>query len=197
MTTFRKTAIALAFLCAPAAIARAEEITVTTQDTEVQKNRTEWVRHEEPVYKPGAHLIDLSKLDVNADGILTKHEVGQALFKIFDTDGNDLVDNKEFDNKVIATVVPMKETEQVSWYSGDNETPDKTMVSTSAFLKETQLSRFDAAGDGLSAHDFAAKSFADADIDHDHFVDLKEWQGAYDALINAQNLDKQKFSVNK
>lgn len=198
MKTLKHSAIALVLLCASTSLVRAEEVTtVTTHDVTVEKNRTEWVKHEEPMYKPGSNVLDLSQLDVNHDGILTKNEIGAALFRIFDTDGNQLIDNVEFEKKVIATVVPMKATETVSWYSGDNEVPDKTVVSTADFMKATQLARFDKNGDGLSPRDFAAKTFEDADINHDHFVDMKEWQGAYNAAINAQNVKEQQFSTNK
>lgn len=191
-------ALALRLLCVQAAQAEDTMLTTTTvQNVTVEKTRTDWVKHEETVYPPGTHLIDLAKLDANGDGILTRHEVGAALFHIFDADGNNLIDNVEFEKKAIATVVPVKETQKISYYSGDNDVPDKTVVSSEDFLKATQLARFGISGAGLSPHDFAGKNFADADINHDHFIDMKEWVGAYDAAVNAENVKKQEFSLNK
>ncbi|MBW7910578.1 MAG: hypothetical protein H3C49_04805 [Alphaproteobacteria bacterium] len=54
-------------------------------------------------------------------------------------------------------------------------------------MKKTQLSRFDMVGEGISPHDFMGKSFMLVDIDRSRFVEINEWRGAYDALINQQN----------
>jgi hypothetical protein len=194
---FMATAMALVLLAAPAGMARAEDVMTTTTTETVTKSRVDWEKKEEPIIKPGTHLLNLSEFDANKDGRLTRAEIGEKLFHVFDTDGNNLVDNVEYEKKLIATIVPVKETEKIAFYSGDNATPDKTITTVGDILKVTQLARFDKALDGLSPHDFAGKDFADADVDNDHFVKLEEWQGAYDAIINAENQEQQKFSTNK
>jgi hypothetical protein len=196
-TLLSATAIALALFCAPANQARAEDVMTTTTTETVTKSRVDWEKKEEPIIKPGTHLLNLLEFDADKDGRLTRAEIGGKLFHIFDTDGNNLVDNVEYEKKLIATIVPVKETEKIAFYSGDNATPDKTITTVGDILKVTQLARFDKALDGLSPHDFAGKDFAAADVDNDHFVKIEEWQGAYDAIINAENQDKQKFSTNK
>ncbi|MEZ0226279.1 MAG: hypothetical protein ACAH83_17110 [Alphaproteobacteria bacterium] len=190
------TAMALVLLAAPA-VSQAEDVMTTTTTETVTKSRVDWEKKEEPMVKPGTHLLNLTEFDANKDGRLTRAEIGEKLFHIFDTDGNNLVDNVEYEKKLVATIVPVKETEKIAFYSGDNVTPDKTITTSQDILKVTQLARFDKAGDGLSPHDFAAKDFAGADVDNDHFVKVEEWQGAYDAVINAENEDKQKFNTNK
>ena len=189
------TAMALVLLTASAA--RAEDVMTTTTTETVTKSRVDWEKKEEPIIKPGAHGLNLSEFDANKDGRLTRAETGEKLFHIFDTDGNNLVDNVEYEKKLIATIVPVKETEKIAFYSGDNATPDKTITTVGDILKVTQLARFDKALDGLSPKDFASRDYADADVNKDHFVDLSEWQGAYNASIDAENQDKQKFSTNK
>lgn len=197
-TTLSATAIALALFCAPANQTRAEDvITTTTTEEAVTKSRVEWEKKEEPIIKPGAQLLNLNEFDGNKDGRLTRAEIGGKLFHIFDTDGNNLIDNVEYEKKLVATIVPVKETEKIAFYSGDNLTPDKTITSTEAILKATQLARFDAAGDGLSPRDFAAEPFEKADVSNDRFVAIEEWQGAYDALIDSENKKKQLFNTNK
>jgi hypothetical protein len=190
------TAMALVLLAAPAA-SKAEDVMTTTTTETITKSRVDWEKKEEPIIRPGAHLLNLLEFDADKDGRLTRAEIGGKLFHIFDTDGNNLIDNVEYEKKLIATIVPVKETEKIAFYSGDNITPDKTITTVGDILKVTQLARFDKALDGLSPHDFAARDFADADVDNDHFVKIEEWQGAYDAIINAENEEKQKFSTNK
>lgn len=187
------TAMALVLLAAPAARA-ADAITT---ETSVTKSRVDWERREEPIYKPGAQVLNLAEFDANKDGRLTRAEIGEKLFHVFDTDGNNLIDNLEYKKKLVATIVPVKETEKIAFYTGDNITPDKTVTSTQDILRVTQLARFDAAGDGLSPSDFAAEPFEKADVSHDRFIGIDEWQGAYDALVNSENKKKQLYNTNK
>src|SRR5690606_33257010 len=57
---------------------------------------------------PNVQKTNFSAFDLNGDNILSMSEVGQKLFYVFDTDGNEVLDNIEFNNKKIMTIIPME-----------------------------------------------------------------------------------------
>jgi len=130
-----------------------------------------------------ANIVDYRMFDINGDGTLTREEVGQKLFYVFDTDGNQLIDNIEWSKPMVITFAPMeKQVIHYVDYNGDGLT-DQTTVTRQMFLERTGLSRFDKTGNGLSARDFLNEAFKKADRDWSGQIDIKEWQQAYDASL--------------
>jgi len=139
--------------------------------------------HVTPKPYAGPDIVDYSVFDTNGDGIMTMPEVGEKLFYVFDTDGNQLIDNIEWSKPMVITFAPMeKKTVQYVDYNGDGQA-DATTVSSQMFLQQTGLSRFDQNGNGLSAKDFLGKAFKKADRDWSGQIDIKEWKEAYMASL--------------
>lgn len=128
---------------------------------------------------PGSKTINLAEFDINKNGILSTFEVGEMLFKLFDTDSNNVIDNMEYENRAILTVVPMEKTTTITYdYDGDG-TADQTQVTSETFLQNTQLARFGANPAGLSPREVVDKDFLTADADHMAGIDRTEWKNAY------------------
>lgn len=179
-------AMTVSFGAASMAEQPAEQAAAAEQ--KVVKQRVETTTTTRQILPPtGTRLVNLMDYDANNDGVLSTREVGEMLFKLFDSDGNMLIDNQEFEKRNVMSLVPM-EKETVVQYDFDNDgLADKVERAHETFMKKTQLSRFDMVGEGISPHDFMGKSFMLVDIDRSRFVEINEWRGAYDALINQQN----------
>lgn len=135
----------------------------------------------------GTRLVNFSDFDLNQDGILSTFEVGEMLFKLFDADGNEVIDNVEFERRNVMTLVPM-EKETITSYDFDNDgLADRVERSYERVLEETHLSRFDNGGDGISPRDFVGKSFLAMDVNRDKAIELSEWRGAYIESIAEKN----------
>jgi len=137
--------------------------------------------------KTGTRLINFMDFDMNQDGILSTFEIGEMLFKLFDSDGNQVIDNVEFEHRNVMTLVPM-ETETIVTYDFDNDgQADRVERSYERALEETQLSRFDNGGEGISPRDFVEKSFLEMDVNRSKMIELSEWRGAYIESIAEKN----------
>lgn len=146
---------------------------------------------EQVLPKTGTRLINFMDFDLNQDGILSTFEIGEMLFKLFDADGNEVIDNVEYEHRNIMTIVPM-ETETTVSYDFDNDGQvDRIERSYERVLEETKLSRFDNSGEGISPRDFAGKSFLEMDVNRSKMIELNEWRGAYIESI-AQKNEKQR-----
>ena len=146
------------------------------------------------VATPGTRLYTILDFDANNDLILSLDDVGVKLFDMYDTDGNDVIDNIEFDRRAVLTMAPMQQKTTVSYdFDGDGRA-DQVDTTMEVFQQRTGLSVFDHNGDGLSAREFTGRHFNEADINNDHAVDLKEWQGSYVAYIDAKNKEKAQFN---
>jgi hypothetical protein len=153
-----------------------------------------WESTEKTMVPPGSRLFRLEDIDDNHDGMISRAEVGDHMFKMFDTDGNEVVDNIEYERKAVLTVVPVEKTTKITYDFDNDGKPDETKETGEDFMKATQLTRFDAKGDGLSPHDFMERDFLAADVNRDHVVDEKEWLGSYDALIDKKNKENARFN---
>jgi hypothetical protein len=149
---------------------------------------------QEKAPETGARIVNFMDFDMNKDGMLSTKEVGDMLFKLFDGDGNDIIDNVEFEHKAVLTVVPVTKKTVVTYDFDNDGMPDKIQRSYENFTRDTELSRFDETGDGLSPHEFSKMDFMQMDANHDKAIDKKEWQASYIASI-AMDIAAHKDSV--
>lgn len=168
--------IALAIPCLPAHA----QVQTTEQVVKIETR-------EDVVVPTGVTTFRIEDFDLNGDGALATQEVGDRLFKMYDVDGNGVIDNLEYARKALATLQPVERTTTITYDLTGNGTPDKQETSHERFLRETQLSRFDKNNNGLSARDLLDRNFRQADINDDKFISLKEWRGAYNAAIDRSN----------
>lgn len=148
---------------------------------------TEKTTSEKPIVAVGTQAVDFMAYDANKDGILSMNEVGEMLFKLYDTDGNQVLDNIEFERKAVLTITPVEKMTVVKYDFNNDGIADQANYNYETFLKDTQLSRFDQNKDGLSPHEFTGREFIVADINNDKVVDLNEWKGSYIASIDKKN----------
>lgn len=141
---------------------------------------------ERTVLAPGTRVYKLSDVDVDGDGMLSRADVGKFLFKLYDTDGNMVIDNIEYERPLILTVLPVERETIVTYDLNGDGTADGKEVTYEVYMRETMLSRFSKNEKGLSAHDFTGKTFRNADINKNHFVDIKEWEATYNEALNSQ-----------
>lgn len=123
--------------------------------------------------------LDIMAYDLNRDGVLEMDEIGEKLFYQFDTDGNEILDNTEFDRPAVITLTPMEVTTITTTdYTGNGEA-DAQVVEVDTFMETSGLVLFDEDDNGLSAHEFIDKSLLQLDINKDGVVELDEWKNAY------------------
>jgi hypothetical protein len=127
----------------------------------------------------GSTTINLRDFDMNQNGILSSNEVGEMLFKLFDTDSSNVIDSDEYEKRSILTVVPMEKQTTVSYDFDNDGIADKTQTTSEIFSQNTQLSRFGGNPDGLSPHEFLDKPYSMVDRDDTGGIDRTEWKTAY------------------
>jgi hypothetical protein len=128
-------------------------------------------------------IINLNNFDLNKNGILSTFEVGEMLFKLFDTDTSGSIDSAEYAFKSVLTVAPMEKTTVISYDYDNDGIADKTQYTFDKFTQDTQLARFDKNKDGLSPREFIDKTLTDIDTDNNHRIELMEWRNAYMSRI--------------
>ena len=134
---------------------------------------------EQTVDVPGVNQVQFSKFDVNGDGQYSMDEVGETLFYMFDTDGNEVVDNIEWTNKNVMTIIPI-EREQFTYFDANNDgNAEIATHSYESFYKASGLMAFDENQDGLSAEEFIGEGFEVLDINQDKVISLEEWEDVY------------------
>ena len=143
---------------------------------------------------PNVKKTNFSAFDLNLDGTLSMKEVGTKLFYIFDTDGNEVIDNIEFDHKQVMTIIPMeKDTYTYIDWDNDGDT-DQATFTYETFFKESGLMRFDDNMDGLSAADFIEYSFLELDDDNSKVIELNEWKEAYEQSSSPPNAEQERYN---
>ncbi len=137
--------------------------------------------------------LTLAEFDLNNDHRLDMNEVGKQLFYIFDKDGNEVIDNIEFDDNAVLTVRPV-DVEKYTFvdYNSDG------LVDSSSYTYETMyqqsgLIRFDNNQDGLSPADFLEASFLEMDDNKDKTIDLQEFSEAYIASRSPANAEQERY----
>lgn len=164
------TAVAVAALVGVASAAQAESVAVTTSTyTETR-----------PVPLDGVTMVNFSAFDTNKDGIYTKDEVGERLFRVFDQDGNHMIDDQEWNVRNVLTIQPMEQTTIRTVDYGSDGIIDRQSETYTTFLNQSGLARFTNNPQGLSAADFTDIPFNVVDTSGDHMIELNEWKVAYD-----------------
>lgn len=134
----------------------------------------------------GAIPVNFAYLDVNADGILSRKEVGEKLFFLFDTDGNKVIDNVEIKKNQVITLVPLEKTQLTMIDFDDDGKADVVDVTSDQFMDYSMLNRFDKDNDGLSAEEFIGHSALELDTDKSGVVEYPEWKEAYDRSVTPE-----------
>lgn len=132
-----------------------------------------------PTMIEGTIPVNFVYLDVNADGVLSRAEVGEKLFFLFDTDGNKVVDNVEIKKNQVITVIPFEKTQLTMIDFDDDGKADVVNVTSDDFMNFSMLNRFDKDNDGLSAEEFIGHSALELDTDKSGVVEYPEWKEVY------------------
>ncbi len=132
-----------------------------------------------PKALPYSNTVNLASFDLNNDGVLTRDEIGEKLFRIFDRDGNLLIDNIEMETPSLVLLSPMVKTKTVTIDYFSEKKPTQKVVTYEDFIRRSGLSRFDKAQDGLSPRDFLQMSFKEVNVKNDIAIDIYEWKRAY------------------
>lgn len=161
--------------------ARAETVETSTttvvKDVPATKYQSTTVTQQKDI--PGVTKINFSDFDVNHDGILSMQEVGKKLFYIFDTDGNEVIDNIEFNKSKVMTIIPM-EAKTITLVDYDNDgVADQKSYTYEAFLDQSGLAIFDKDKDGLSASEFINTGFQKIDTNDNNTIEPQEWDEIY------------------
>lgn len=164
---------------------------VTGGAAQAETVRTQTVVHQADI--PNMEKVDFTIFDINNDGILSMSEVGKKLFRIFDTDGNMVLDNIEFHNKKMMTIIPMeKSTLTLVDYDNDGVV-DKSAYEYDTFIQQSRLSRFDEDKDGLSPVEFTGNSFLELDDDKSKAIELEEWEEAYTVMVHPKAAEQERY----
>jgi len=168
--------------------------TVTTeQPGTVVKTETTTSGEQHIISGRGERTLTFADFDLNHDGVLSMDEVAQKMFRIYDLDGNGVIDNNEYEQHTVVTFTPEEKTTITSY---TNEDPaDGTKYTRESFMKASRLDSLTSVKQGLSPHEFIGRDFASVDVNHDHGIDMKEWRGTYIASIDKKN--KENAETNK
>ncbi len=147
-----------------------------------------------PQEMENANMIDFGAFDRNNDGVLSMAEVGEKLFYVFDRDGNEIIDNIEFEQNSMMTITPMeKETITMVDHYGDGDY-EKVTYTYETFLRESQLIRFADDHNGLSPEEFIGSSFLIMDDNDDKAIDLEEWKEGYIEMVKPKSAEQERYN---
>lgn len=159
-----------------------------------QAETTHVVTHVQTQDLENVNQIQFSAFDVNHDGIYSKEEVGEKLFYVFDLDGNEVIDNLEWDNRSVYTIMPMeKETYKFVDYDNDGVAEEESYT-YEQFYAESGLLRFDKNKNGLSPKEFIGVGFEKLDDDETKTIELDEWQEAYIESLSPENAQQDNYN---
>jgi hypothetical protein len=177
-------------MCSAAAVALLTTAVISTAGAETV--RTE-VRTETQTLED-VNQIPFSMFDVNKDGIFEKEEVGEQLFYVFDRDGNEVIDNIEWDMKSVYTIMPMEKTTYKFVDYDDDGLTDETTYTYETFYKASGLIRFDNNQDGLSPAEFIGVGFLNLDDSGNKMIELEEWKEAYTVSLSPKNAEMERYN---
>lgn len=160
----------------------------------VQADTVKTEVHVEQKTLPDIQEVNFSAFDLNQDGEFTKQEIGERLFASFDRDGNQLIDNIEWDSKTVMTIIPM-EVKTLTYIDSDDDGENEDLhYDYDTFVEMSGLSKFDKNMNGLSAKEFIEKSYQELDVDNNNLISLKEWKGGYEISSTPANADQERYN---
>lgn len=135
---------------------------------------------ERQVIKPGVKIVNLNEFDLNNSGTLSVNEIGEKLFYLYDIDGNEIIDNQEWDQPLIMSLVPVERETITVVDLNDDGIAEETSYDADVFMRQTRLAMFDSNKDGLSPREFInGPGFLNLDSNDDMSIDVNEWKSAY------------------
>ena len=144
---------------------------------------------------PGTRKVNFADFDRNRDGQLSRVEVGEELFFIFDTDGNEVIDNLEYTKAMVVTIIPMEKSEVFSVDFNDDGVADEETYNHEEFVQQSMLYKFDQNKTGLSARDFLDQVYwREIDDNNDKTIDLEEWKRAYIASLAPSSANPNRYN---
>lgn len=143
---------------------------------------------------PHVTETNFAAFDLNGDNVLSMREVGSKLFYIFDTDGNEVIDNIEINNKQVMTIIPMEKTTITAIDFNNDGLADDTAFSHENFIQQSRLMKFDKNMDGLTAAEFIGNSFLELDDNNDKAITLDEWKEAYIASLAPKAAEQERYN---
>ncbi|MCD8498377.1 MAG: hypothetical protein LRZ85_10135 [Alphaproteobacteria bacterium] len=161
-----------------------EVVTETTKIKEVKPAavvKTETLVTQKEI--PNTNRVNLLDFDLDQDGVLTRAEVGEKLFYMFDTDGNMIIDNLEINRVGLVTLIPMEKTTVKMVDIGANGKVEEKVLDTEEFMAESRLIEYDQNRDGLTPLEFIGMPFNRLDKNNDKAVDVEEWKEAYASYV--------------
>jgi len=169
---------------------------VTTQTTDVKAPDGTVTLHKTVQDSTTTDTRTVNLIDYSNAGVLSPDEVGRMLFKIFDADGNGVIDSNEYERHYIVNFSPIEKNTVVTYKTHHGDVTKETTTTTyENFMRDTRLNDFVNNGKGISAHEFTGQAFNQADINRDHGIDLKEFQGTYNARIDAANRENEDINT--
>ena len=133
------------------------------------------------------------EMDQNDDYMLGIDEIGTSLFEFYDNDGNEVLDNMEFDNPKVLTVRPV-DVEKFTFVDLDNDgVAEQQTYSYEVMWERSGLAMFDDNQDGLAPNEFVGQSFLEMDDNDDKAIDLQEWREAYIMSRAPANAEQERY----
>lgn len=143
---------------------------------------------------PEMKKTDFSVFDVNKDGEFSKQEVGEKLFYVFDRDGNEVIDNVEWDRKSMMTIIPMEEHNYKFVDKNEDGYIDQSQYTYQEFFQTSGLIKFDKNYNGLSASEFIEEEFQALDDNDDNLISYEEWKEAYSKATSPENAQPENYN---
>ncbi len=141
----------------------------------------------------GATRINFADFDLNKNGVFSKPEVGKKLFYVFDTDGNEVIDNIEWDKTSMYTITPMEKQTFKFVDFDDDGNADTSTYTYETFYDASGLIRFDQDKNGLSASEFINVGFQELDDNDNNTIELDEWEEAYTEMTSPPNAEQERY----